>query len=165
MWKFCRDEVNDDDNENNDVDYRINNNKKKTCKSFEYKTKLIESTPVDNNTLDREIVVPLKNLSNFWRLFELPLINRRIEIDLRWTTFCIISEISRIKVLENMKQGFKRTDSWNKYKSEITKQPKNSNLDYVIDQASSRNINRFFVLQGLQMILQVLHDIGRNLRF
>ena len=29
-----------------------------------------------------------------------------------------------IKFLENIKQGFKRTISWNKYRSEITTQPK-----------------------------------------
>ena len=29
-----------------------------------------------------------------------------------------------IKFLENIKQGFKRTISWNKYSSEITTQPK-----------------------------------------
>ena len=31
-----------------------------------------------------------------------------------------------IKFLENVKQGFKRTISWNKYRSEITTQPKNN---------------------------------------
>ena len=49
-----------------------------------------------------------------------------------------------IKFVENIKQGFKRTISWNKYRSEITTQPKN-NLDYLIDSAF-RNINRLFVL-------------------
>ena len=34
-----------------------------------------------------------------------------------------------IKFLHNIKQGFKRTISWNKYRSEITRQPKNNNLD------------------------------------
>ena len=46
-----------------------------------------------------------------------------------------------IKFLENIKQGFKRTISWNKYKSEITTQPKNNSLDYLID-PTFRNINR-----------------------
>ena len=50
-----------------------------------------------------------------------------------------------IKFLENIKQGFKRTISWNKYKSEITSQPKKNNLDYMID-PKFRNINRLFVL-------------------
>ena len=38
-----------------------------------------------------------------------------------------------IKFSENIKQKFKRTISWNKYRSEITAQPKSNNLDYLID--------------------------------
>ena len=49
-----------------------------------------------------------------------------------------------IKFLENIKQGFKRRISWNKYRSEITSQSKNNNLDYLID-STFRNINRLFV--------------------
>ena len=49
-----------------------------------------------------------------------------------------------IKFLENVKQGFKRTISWNKCRSEIT-QTKNNYLDYLID-PEFRNINRLFVL-------------------
>ena len=50
-----------------------------------------------------------------------------------------------IKFLENTKQEFKRTISWKKYKSEITTEAKNNNLDYLID-PTFRNINRLFVL-------------------
>ena len=50
-----------------------------------------------------------------------------------------------IKFLENIKQGFKRTILWNKYRSEITTQTKNNNLDYLID-PTFRNINRLFAL-------------------
>ena len=50
-----------------------------------------------------------------------------------------------IKFLENIKQGFKRTISWNKCRSEITTQPKNNNLDNLID-PTFRNINRLFKL-------------------
>ena len=49
-----------------------------------------------------------------------------------------------IKVLENIKQVFKRTISWNKYRSEVTTQPKNNNLDYMIH-STFGNINRLFV--------------------
>ena len=37
------------------------------------------------------------------------------------------------KFLEYWKQGLKRTVSWNRYSSEITTQPNNNNLDYMID--------------------------------
>ena len=76
LWNYYRDEVNDNANEYN-ANYSINN-KKKTSKSFEYKAKLIGSTPSDNNTLNTEVVIPLKYLSNFWRFFNLPLINCEI---------------------------------------------------------------------------------------
>ena len=56
-----------------------------------------------------------------------------------------LSMNGNITFLENIKQGFKRTVSWNKYRSEITTQTKNNNLDYLIDQ-TFRNINRLFVL-------------------
>ena len=44
---------------------RINNNKTITSKSFEYKTKLIDSLPGDNNILDTEVVVLLKYVKIF----------------------------------------------------------------------------------------------------
>ena len=50
-----------------------------------------------------------------------------------------------IKFLENIKQRFKRTISWNKYRSEITTQPKINDLDYLIYPAF-RNVNKLFVL-------------------
>ena len=59
LWNYYRDEINGDANENNGANNRINNNKTITSKSFEYKTKLIGSTPNDNNILDAEVVVPL----------------------------------------------------------------------------------------------------------
>ena len=38
-----------------------------------------------------------------------------------------LSVNDNIKLLENIKQWFKRTISWNKYRSEITRQPRNIN--------------------------------------
>ena len=49
-----------------------------------------------------------------------------------------------ISNFSNIKQVFKRTISWNKYKSEITTQTKYNNLDYLID-PTFRNINKLFV--------------------
>ena len=37
------------------------------------------------------------------------------------------------KLLEQLKTGFKRTIKWNKYRSEVSKQAKTSNLNYLID--------------------------------
>ena len=81
MWNYYQNEINDDGKENNATNNRINNNKIITSKSFEYKAKLIGSMPNDNNTLDAEVVVLLRYLSNFWRSLDLPLINCKMELD------------------------------------------------------------------------------------
>ena len=49
--------------------------------------------------------------------------------------------------LENIRQGFQRTVSQNKYRSEITTQPKSNNLDYMID-LTLRNIYIYIVLEN-----------------
>ena len=79
---------------------RINKNKIIRSKSFEYKTKLIGSTPNNNNTLDTDVVIPLKYLSNFRRFFDLSLINGEIELDLSWSKEYVISEISKKRAVQ-----------------------------------------------------------------
>ena len=49
------------------------------------------------------------------------------------------------KLLEELKTGFKRTTKWNKFRSEISDQAKNNNLNFVID-PSFTNVYRLFVL-------------------
>ena len=96
LWNYYRDKINDSANKNNDANnYKINNNKTTTSKSFQYKTKIRGRTPNDNNILEAEVVVPLKYLSNFWRSLDLHLINCEIELDLSWSRDCIISKISK----------------------------------------------------------------------
>ena len=96
LWNYYRDEVNDSAKESNDANnFRINNNKRTTSKSFEYKTKWIGSTPNNDRRLDTEVILPLRYLSNFWRSLDLPLINCEIELDLPRSKYCLISEISR----------------------------------------------------------------------
>ena len=55
--------------------------------------------------------------------------------------------INNIKFLGNLRQGFRRTISWNKYKSETTILPKTNNLDYIFD-PTFRNITRLFVFHS-----------------
>ena len=64
---------------------------------------------------------------------------------------------------EHFKQGFKRTLSWNKYKSEMTTQPNNNNLDQMID-PTFRNINRLFVksFKVGEMILQEILQLSAS---
>ena len=60
FWNYYRDEINNDENKANRFKNRLNNKKTIRSKSFEYKTKLIESTQKDNNIIIAEVVIPLK---------------------------------------------------------------------------------------------------------
>ena len=56
-----------------------------------------------------------------------------------------LSDENDNKLLEQLKAGFRRTIKWNKYRSEISNQTKNNNLNYLIDPTFT-NANRLFVL-------------------
>ena len=86
-------------------------------------------------------MVPLKYLSNFWRTLEMLFINCEVELILTWSAGCVIiytyvanqnptftitetnlyvpvvtlSTQDNAKLLPQLKSGFKRTISWNKY--------------------------------------------------
>ena len=55
------------------------------------------------------------------------------------------------KLLEQLKLGFKRTIKWNKYRSQITIQPQNNNLNCLIDPTFT-NVNRLFVLSFQRIV-------------
>ena len=94
MWNYYRGEINDDANEN--TNNMINNNKTITSKFIENETKVIRSTPNNNNILDAELAFRKKYLSNFWRSLDLRLIKCKTELDLSWSKECIIAAISII---------------------------------------------------------------------
>ena len=103
---------------------------------FKFKTK-ITGRIENNGTKDVKIMLPLKYLSNLWRIFEMPLINCEINLILTWSAnFFIIDDrvnnqiptftITHVpvktlsiqdnpKLLQQLKSGFKRTINWNKY--------------------------------------------------
>ena len=62
-----------------------------------------------------------------------------------------------IKCLENVKVGFKKIMTWNKYRSEITTKPKKQQLNYVNDPTFSNN-NRTFV-QSFKATKMILKEI------
>ena len=74
----------------------------KDSESFNYKTKLIANVPgvadtADGDYIEREledikIVVPLKNISNFMFNLDILLINSEIELILKWTEDCALTE-------------------------------------------------------------------------
>ena len=57
----------------------------------------------------------------------------------------ILSKENDTKLLEWLKTGFTRTIKWNKYRSQMTVQPQNNKLNYLIDPTFT-NVNRLFVL-------------------
>ena len=73
----------------------------KDSKSFDYKTKLINTLPgaadAANNDVTTEseeikIIVPLKNLSNFIFSLYFLMINTEIELILKWSQNCVLTE-------------------------------------------------------------------------
>ena len=56
-----------------------------------------------------------------------------------------LSKENDVKLLEQLKSRFKRTIKWNKYRSQMTIQLQNNNLNYLIDPTFT-DVNRLFVL-------------------
>ena len=56
-----------------------------------------------------------------------------------------LSKEDEIKLLTNLKSGFKRETIWNKYRSQMTTEAINNNLNILIDPTFT-NVNRLFVL-------------------
>ena len=127
LWNFKRDEVINNADVTNDDNAPSN------------QENLIGNTNADGANRKKEnvkIAVPLKYLSNFWRSLEMPLINCKIELSLKWIEICILSSagtaatckitdakryvpIVTLKTEGNTKllsEGFKRSIYWNKYK-------------------------------------------------
>ena len=118
-----------------------------------------------------EIIVPLKYISNFWRTFEVPLINCEVNLILTWSANCVLiytnvanqnptfeitetklyvpvvtlSTQDNAKLLPQLKSGFKRTISWNKYLAKPELLAQNPNLNHLIE-PSFQGVNRLFVL-------------------
>ena len=73
LWQFKRDEI------EGDVDLTVNaQHIPNNSSSFKYKSSFI------TNRNGVKIAVPLKYLSNFWRSLEMPLINYKAELSLKW---------------------------------------------------------------------------------
>ena len=62
-----------------------------------------------------------------------------------YVPFITLSKENDTKLLEKLKSGFKRTTKWNKYRSQMSVQSNNNNLNYLIDPTFT-NVNRLFVL-------------------
>ena len=80
LWQYYKDDPND-----NMAD----------SESFKYKVKITGKTPANRKTKHIEIIVPLKYISNFWRTFEMPLINCKVNFELTWSRDCFITNSTR----------------------------------------------------------------------
>ena len=81
LWDFKRDGI------DNNANVAYDNN----ALSFKYKAELIANTEAAGTKRRIKITVPLKYLSNFWRSLEMPLINCKAELSLRWTENCVLT--------------------------------------------------------------------------
>ena len=136
--------------------------------SFRSKIKITRNTPAAGNTKDVEMIVPLKYVSNFWKTFEIPLINCEVNLILTWSPTCVISSATgeikfkitetklyvpvvtlstqdNAKLLQQLKSGFKRTINLNKYESNIKTFAQNRYLNHLI-YPSFQGVNKLFIL-------------------
>ena len=128
LWQFKRDEI------INNADVTNDNN----APSFKYKANLIGNTENNGTKNGVKIAVPLKYLSNFWRSLEMPLINCKVKLSLKWIEKCMLttattatfkitdaklyipivtlSSEDNVKLSKLLSEGFKRPIYWNEYK-------------------------------------------------
>ena len=81
LWHFRRDEIINNANVTNDDN----------APSFKHEASLIGNTEDDGTKNGVKIAVPLKYLSNFWRSLEMPLINCKVELSLKWCERCFLN--------------------------------------------------------------------------
>ena len=154
LWQYCK-EIPAVNNTGNAVDFNGTN----ATDSFNIKTKITGQTNNDGQINNVEIMAPLKHLSNFWRTLEMPLISYEVEHILTWSAGCVIistnvadqvpaftiteknlyvpgvtlSTQDNAKLLPQLKSGFKRTISWNKYLAKPELLAQNVNLNHLTE--------------------------------
>ena len=67
--------------------------------TFNFKVKETGQTG-DNGTKGVETMVPLKYLSNFWRILEMPLINCELNLVLTWSASCVMVSTNNAKLIK-----------------------------------------------------------------
>ena len=108
-------------------------------------------------------------MSNFWRSFEIPLVNCKIHLELNWSKDCVVltrngtifkitntklyvpivtlSSKDNVKLVKLLEEGFKRPVYWNEYQTKIeTRNLDNNNLTRFPLDASFQGVRRLFVL-------------------
>ena len=157
----------------------INDLTTNTSSSFKYKVELLSNPVLDGAIAKRsvKVVVPLKYLSNFFRLLEMPLINCKIELNLTWKKECVLSNqagsavfiINDTKMyvpvvtlskednkdfIEQQNKGFQRSIYWNEYKTK--------ELNATVDDNNPENSVRYINLDPLFQGVNRLFAMGYN---
>ena len=141
--------------------------------SFKHNASVIGNTENNETKNGAKIAVPLKCLSNFWRSLEMPLINCKVELSLKWYETCLLTiattaafeitdakfyvPIITLSVEDNLKlskllsEGFKRPIYWNEYKvtpNKIIDITAINDIKYIRELLDSncQGVNRLFVL-------------------
>ena len=184
MWSYYKDELNNPPVDNYNADLITNS------ASFKHKSSITGKTPTNGDTKEAEFAVPLKDLSNFWKTLDMPLIKCEVALNLTWSKNCVLTDMithaavsargdnparpaipaptsaaftikdyklnvpvvtlsagNDNKLLDQLKTGFKRTIKGNKYRSEMSNETANNNLNYLIDPTFT-NVNRLFALSS-----------------
>ena len=150
----------------------INDLTTNTSSSFKYKVELLDNPVLDGNITKRsvKVAVPLKYLSNFFRLLEMPLINCKIKLNLTWKKECVLSTdagdavfiINDTKLyvpvvtlskednkdfIEQQNKGFQRSIYWNEYKTKEINENADANVfKYMNLDLCFQAVNRLFVM-------------------
>ena len=143
-----------------------------TSSSFNYKVSLLGNPVVVNNIarINVKVVVPLKYLSNFFRLLEMPSINCKIKLNLTWKKECVLSTddgnavfiINDTKLyvplvtlskednkdfIEQQNKGFQISIYWNEYKTKEINENADANVfKYINLDPPFQGVNRLFVI-------------------
>ena len=166
LWQFKKDEQ----SIKNGVPVNVDTT---NSTSFKYKSSFINelATVGANKVLkNKKVAVSLKYLSNFWRSWEMLLINCKIHLELNWSKNCIMFNVVRVtefeitntklyvpiftlsskdkvKLVKILEEGFKRPVYWNEYQTKIeSKNLDNSNFKRFALDASFQWVRRLFVL-------------------
>ena len=75
LWQYYKDDLNDNITQS---------------ESFKSKIKITGKNPAAGNKKCVEIIVPLKDLCQFWRTLEMLLINCEVNLTLTWSPACVI---------------------------------------------------------------------------
>ena len=111
FWNYYMDELADETNDNDNPNKNVINSK-----SFKYKTSITGRTynvprritnadrnPANNPNYDQDkkgtkevkIAVPFKNLGNFWKSLNTPLVNCEVSLALSWSERCVITSMEK----------------------------------------------------------------------